>query len=149
MYITAAEYLSLTGRPASEASTYRLTIASKLLDARIGNYIIQDDGYKIDSSTWKVWWNGILTEISQAKKDAVKLWVSQMVSYLTDNNDSPPSNDQNVKLGRFSVGNNSNLNSIKLIPDSMNFVDSILVSSGIINRAVNMSRYKHGGEYEK
>lgn len=140
MYITATEYNTITGRPASEATTYRITVSSKLLDSRIGNYIIQDDGYKIDSSTWKIWWNGVLTELPTVQKDGVKLWTAQMISFLTDNNNNPPAKGKDIKLGRFSVDRNSS-NTISLnnpLPSEMSFADQILITSGIINKAVKM-----------
>lgn len=141
MYITSTEYNTITGRAASEATTYRITVASKLLDSRIGDYLVQVDGYKINSSTWKMWICGVLTEISQVKKDAVQLWVSQMVSFLTDNNNLPSSQTNNVRLGRFSIGKNigSGNSNTSQLPDEMSFADGILVSSGIIKRSVSMA----------
>lgn len=140
MYITATEYNTIIGRPATEATNYRITVSSKMLDSRIGNYLIQSDGYKINSSTWKYWWKGVLTEISLVQKDAVKLWVAQMISFLTDNNNLPANKSNNIKLGRFSVGKNiGSGSSLGVLPEQMEFADSILISSGIINRAVNMT----------
>lgn len=140
MYITATEYNTIIGRPATEATNYRITVSSKMLDSRIGNYLIQSDGYKINSSTWKYWWKGVLTDVPTVQKDAVKLWVAQMISFLTDNNNLPANKSNNIKLGRFSVGKNIGSGaSLGVLPEQMEFADSILISSGIINRAVNMA----------
>lgn len=138
MYITANEYNTLTGRSASEATTIRLTIACKMLDSRIGNYPVNDDGYKIDSDDWYVMYKGQYQTLHQSKIDAVKMWVAFMVSYLTDNNNNPPSTANNLKLGRFSVGKTSSSNNYTSLPNELGFADSILVSSGIINRKVGM-----------
>lgn len=141
MYVTSNEYLSITGRPASDATSIRINIASKLLDSRIGNYPIYDStGFKIKVSNNKfyIFGCGIDTEIHISKKQAVQQWVCQMISYLKDNNDKPPSQSDNVKLGRFSVGKSGAASKNTLIPDEMSFVDSILISSGIINRKVKM-----------
>lgn len=136
MYITATEYNTLTGRAASEATTVRLTIACKLLDSRIGNYPANSDGYKI-SSEWVVYdiRSCQYQTLHQSKIDAVQLWVATMVSFLADNNNQPPSVSNNLKLGRFSVGK-SNGNTNASLPGELNFADSILISSGIINRKV-------------
>lgn len=140
MYITSTEYGAITGRPVTEATTYRILVSCKLLDSRIGNYLIQSDGYKINSSTWKYWWKGVLTDVPLSQKDAVQLWVSQMVAFLTDNNDLPPNKSNNIRLGRFSVGKNMGASAaLGQLPEQLNFADSILVSSGIINRAVKMA----------
>lgn len=136
MYITSAEYNTLTGRPASECTSLRLMISCKSLDSRIGNYPINEDGYKIRDSDWVVMYKGQYQALHQSKIDAVKLWVATMISYLTDNNNTPPSQANNLKLGRFSVGKNSQNNSI--IPSELSFADSILISSGIINSKVVM-----------
>jgi hypothetical protein len=136
MYITSAEYNTLTGRPAAEANTIRLTIACKLLDSRIGNYPINTDGYKI-SSAWVLYDEGENIKLHQSKIDAVKMWVSMMVSYLTDNNNKPPSAANNLKLGRFSVGKAGTIGD-SFLPAELGYADSILVSSGIINRKVKM-----------
>jgi hypothetical protein len=138
MYITSAEYNELTGRESSECTSIRLNIACKLLDKRIGNYAIDTNtGWKINTD-WQVWDEGLYVDLNANQKEAVKLWVASMISYLADNNDSPPSNANNVRLGRFSVGkgNNSNSNNNTLLPESMGFIDGILVSSGIINLKV-------------
>ena len=152
MYITVTEYNTLTGRPAAEATTERLMIACKLLDARIGNYTINADGYKLFKSG-SYWYasnpnlenyynccciNGLYyIKLSNAKIDAVKLWTAKMISYLTDNNNNPPSSQKNIKLGRFSIGNNAGAaTSNNLIPDEMGYADSILITSGIINRKI-------------
>lgn len=144
MYITAAQYVTLTGRPIAEATTLRIMTACKLLDSRIGNYAIDTTGYKI-SSTWTVWDDGLDITISQAQKDAVQLWVATMISYLVDSSGLPPTTSQNVKLGRFSVGKNSSSGS--LLPDEMGFADNILVSSGLINRKVRSTKGIYRNEY--
>lgn len=136
MYITAVEYAILMGRDSEECTVSRLTIACKLLDSRIGNYPINDDGYKIRTSDWALMYKGQYQVLHQSKIDAVQLWVATMVSYLYDNNDAPPSSTNNLKLGRFSVGGNSSSSSF---PSELSFADSILVSSGIINRRVGVS----------
>ena len=136
-YITAVEYNDLTGKDASQATTNRLYLASKLLDSRIGNYPIFEDGWKINSD-WKVDVDGINMSLHQSKVDAVKLWVANMISYLYDNNDKPPGTATGVKLGRFSVsGTSSNSSNI---PDELSYIDSVLISSGIINRKVGRFR---------
>lgn len=139
-YVTAAEYNTLTGRPASEANEIRIMISSKLLDSRIGNYPIYEDGYKIKvvDSTFYVFLCSQDEEIHISKKNAVQMWVSEMISYLTDNNNKPPSQADNLKLGRFSVGKSGAANTGQLLPDSMSYVDTILISSGIINRKVTI-----------
>jgi hypothetical protein len=137
MYITAVEYAILTGRDSDECTIARLTIACKLLDSRIGNYPVNDDGYKIRTSDWVVMYNGQYQTLHKSKIDAVQLWVATMVSYLFDNNDTPPSSTNNVKLGRFSVGGNAP-SSYSSFPSELGFADSILVSSGIINRRVGV-----------
>ncbi len=145
MYITAAEYVSLTGRPIAEATTIRITMASKLLDNRIGNYAIDTTGYKITTPVWTVWDDGLDITLNTAKKDAVKLWVATMIGYLVDSGGLPPTTSQNVKLGRFSVGKASSSGS--LLPEEMGFADSILVTSGIINRKVRSTRGIYRNEY--
>ena len=135
MYITATEYNSLTGRPIADANTIRIMLACKLLDSRIGNYPINSDGYKI-SSNWVVY-DGENITLHQSKIDAVKLWVATMISYLTDNNNKPPSAANNLKLGRFSVGKAGTIGD-SFLPAEIGYADSILVSSGIINRKVKM-----------
>lgn len=137
MYITSTEYNTLTGRPSSEATTVRLTISCKILDSRIGNYPINDDGYKINTINWTVMYKGQYQILHQNKIDAVKLWVATMVSYLTDNNNKPPSAANNLKLGRFSVGKSSSSNNSKL-PGELSYADSILISSGIVNLKVGV-----------
>lgn len=134
MYINSTEYNTLTGRSSSECTTIRLKIACNLLDSRIGNYAINSDGYKIRSD-WTIFYKGQYQELHQSKIDAVQLWVATMISYLVDNNNNPPSAASNLKLGRFSVGKSTPSNSSNL-PSELGFADSILVSSGIINRKV-------------
>ena len=136
MYISSSEYNSLTGRVASECTDLRLTIACKLLDSRIGNYPIHSSGYKIRHD-WVVVIRGQNIILHVSKQKAVKMWVASMVSYLVDNNNNPPSQSNNLKLGRFSVGKDNSSSSTSL-PGELGFVDSILVSSGIINRKVKI-----------
>ena len=138
MYITSTEYNTYTNRPTSECNTLRLTIACKLLDSRIGNYPINSDGYKIRSSDFAIMYQGKYIILHQSKIDAVKMWVAAMISFLTDNNNQPPSNMNNLKLGRFSIGKSkSSTYSSITVPDELGIVDSLLISSGIINRKVN------------
>ena len=47
MYITSVEYESLTGKNAAEATDNRITMASTLLDSRIGNYPFNSSGWKL------------------------------------------------------------------------------------------------------
>jgi hypothetical protein len=130
-YITAIEYNTLTGRPVAEATTIRINLASKLLDSRLGDYPLHTDGNKIDSS-WRMYIRGYRVPINQAKRDAVKMWVAEMIAYLTDNNNKP-AGIKNVTLGRFSVGN-SNISSLSGgLPNELGYVDNILKDSGIIN----------------
>lgn len=136
-YITATEYNSLTGNAASQATSNRLYMASKLLDSRIGNYPIFEDGWKINSD-WKVDIDGLNMTLHTSKIEAVKRWVAAMVSYLFENGDKPPSTDSGVKLGRFSVSGTSS--SSTSVPDELSYIDSILVSSGIIN--LKVGRYR-------
>jgi len=134
MYITSSEYASLTGRAAAEATTVRIKIACKLLDSRIGNYPTYENGWKIDngSSTWYI---GNYTELTQDQKDAVQIWIAGMIEYFVVNG-TMSSNNDNIKLGRFSV--NKSKNSLgKTLPNEMNYYDTILVSSGLINRSIN------------
>jgi hypothetical protein len=138
MYITSSEYATLTGRAASEATTLRLKIACKLLDSRIGNYPTLSDGYKIRSSDFAIIYQGQYQILHQSKIDAVKMWVAVMISYLTDNGNKPPTVANNIKLGRFSVGKSTPSTSSNL-PGELGFADSILVSSGIINRRIKMA----------
>ena len=75
MYVTSSEYLEITGRPLSEATSIRINISSKLLDSRIGNYPIYDDtGFKIkvENSSFYVFGCGIDTEIHISKKRYIK-----------------------------------------------------------------------------
>lgn len=137
MYITANGYNLLTGRPTTECTTIRLRIACKLLDSRIGNYPANQDGYKINTNNWSIMIYGQYQILHQSKIDAVKLWVATMISYLTDNNNNPPTVANNLKLGRFSVGKNTPSNSTNM-PGELGFADDILISSGIINRKVGI-----------
>lgn len=138
MYITSTEYNEYTGRAASEATTLRITISCKLLDSRIGNYPINQDGYKINEN-FKIWNCGVLETLHQSKVDAVKMWCSKMVEslYINDNNPSSIKAD-NISLGRFSVGGKSNNLNVGTLPDEMAYVDNILISCGIINRRVKI-----------
>ena len=149
-YITASDYSLLTGRDSDEATIIRITKACKLLDARIGNYPVLTSGYKIDSSndTWRValdpgsdlesdiYVNWPYYNLTTGQKDAIKMWVAEMIMFLVQNNDSSPTSD-NLKLGRFSVSKNAK-KANTLIPEQMYYTDSILVESGIINRRVNV-----------
>lgn len=147
MYLTATEYNTYTGRAASEATTIRITTACKMLDSRIGNYQINQDGWKIDASgdTWYIYLpqqytyncsplNSIYNEVTIAQKQAIKMWVAGFIEQTVLYGTKPQSNN-NIKLGRFSVNNGSN-NNTQILPQNMGYYDSILISSGIINRRV-------------
>jgi hypothetical protein len=135
MYITSSEYANLTGRNSSEATTERINIACKLLDSRIGNYGTNSSGWKINDNS-SIWYVDVNTALTQDQKDAIKLWVSGMITALY-NNSNMSQNSNNVRLGRFSVSKGYN-SSQNILPDSMGFHDSILVSSGIINRRIDL-----------
>lgn len=153
-YITASEYASITGRASSEATTERRMLASKLLDARIGNYATWSTGYKIDnsSSTWYLktaFYNENLNyvgntinnkvEVSEAQKDSVQLWVAAMITELYNSSSNMAQSGSNVKLGRFSVGKGSSSNNPStILPQAMGYHDSILIDSGIIARKVEL-----------
>ena len=138
MYVTDIEYKSFTGRPSSEATTVRIRIASKLLDSRIGNHGVYDNGWKIDKNddiTWKI---DECYELTHDQMIAVKMWVSAMISALCDN-DNKPTTNKNVKLGRFSVGNSGGMGVFnQVLPEEINYHDSILISSGLIKRAIDI-----------
>lgn len=130
MYLTATEYNTYTGRTSSEATTLLIRQACKLLDSRIGIHGVYLNGYKIDtfsnSSNWYVDNYYIVTE---DQKEAVKMWVASMIQEMVINGITP-NNIDSVSLGRFSVKKVNN----RILPDSMGYVDSILISSGIIKR---------------
>lgn len=132
-YITATEYNNLTGRAAAEATTIRLNMASKLLDSRIGNYGTYSNGYKIDTSL-TTWYVNNFDALTTEQKEAVQMWTAEMVKSLVLNSDSASTNND-LRLGRFSVAKSQNSTG-KILPESMGYVDSILISSGIINRGV-------------
>jgi hypothetical protein len=136
MYLTASEYASLTGRSSTEATSIRINIACRLLDSRIGNYGTYNTGWKINNSS-STWYVNFSTALTADQKEAIKLWIAGMITYLflNDNNISSPA--KNIKLGRFSVGK-TNASTSKLLPDEMNQFDIILVSSGIINRGIGI-----------
>ena len=138
MYITAIEYKSFTGRPRSEATKVRIRIASKLLDSRIGNHGVYSNGWKIDKEDTYEWYVDDNTLLAHDQVIAVKMWVSVMVSCLYDNDNKPVTN-KNIKLGRFSVGNTGGSSIFnKVLPEEMAYQDSILTSSGIIKRAIDI-----------
>ena len=138
MYITDTEYKSFTGRPKSEATKVRIRIASKLLDSRIGNHGVYSNGCKIDKNSYDEWYIDNDTLLAHDQIIAVKMWVAVMVGCLYDNDNKPVTN-KNVKLGRFSVGNPGGSSIFnKVLPDEMAYQDSILISSGIIKRAVDI-----------
>ena len=122
MYITATEYATITGRDSSEAPAVRRKRASLYLDARVGYYERNDDGYKLD-----------LDGLTNYQKSAAQEWVAWMVAFLTDNNDSAPS-ASSLSLGRFSVTEHGQRN--QLVPEGMNLSDALLISSGLVNKAV-------------
>ncbi len=117
VYLTAAEYASITGRPEAEAEDRRIEQATQLLDARIGAYTRQDDGYKLEISA-----------LEAHKATAARTWVARMVAYLHDHDDEPPSGDA-VTLGRFSVRPSSS----GLLPAELRFADQQLVGAGLVN----------------
>lgn len=137
MYISAAKYSFLTGRDASEATLMRIRLACKMLDSRIGNHGTNTEGWKIDDSDSDTWYVDDYTEVTQDQKDSIEMWVAKMIETLYLNGDSP-STSKNVRLGRFSVGAGSS--STNNLPDEMSYYDSILVSSGIINRNIRLNR---------
>lgn len=137
MYITSIEYKSFTDRPSAEATKVRIRIASKLLDSRIGNYGTYSDGWKIDNSD-DTWYVNDTEQVTHDQKIAIQMWVSVMIGCLYDN-DNKPATNKNVKLGRFSVGNSGGSNIFnKVLPEEMAYHDSILISSGIIRRAIDI-----------
>jgi hypothetical protein len=121
MYITAAEYATITGHASTEATEARRKRASLMLDARIGYYDRNSDGYKLD-----------LDGLTNYQKDIVQDWVAWMVVFLTDNNDMSPS-AASVSLGRFSVTEHGQQGNP--IPEQMSLSDQMLESSGLVNRA--------------
>ena len=125
MYITAAEYATITGRDASEATAVRRKRASLYLDARIGYYERNDDGYKLD-----------LDGLTNYQKEAVQEWTAWMTVYLTDNGDLAPS-AASFSLGRFSVTEHGQKGQI--LPEEMNLVDEILASSGLVNKSAKLT----------
>lgn len=136
MYISAEKYAFLSGRDGSEATLMRIKLACKMLDSRLGNHGTYDDGYKIDSSDNDTWYIDDYTELTAEQKEAVEMWVAKMIQVLYENGDSP-STSKNVKLGRFSVGNASTSSNSNL-PSEMGYFDSILVSTGLINRNIRL-----------
>lgn len=127
MYLTADEYATITGRDEEEASTQRLKTSCMLLDARIGAYTTNEDGWKIDD----------VEELPVNQKDAVQRWVAQMVKYLFENDDQPPST-ASVTLGKFSVSKQTSRGAGMSVPDELGYEDSFLVSSGIVKRGINV-----------
>ena len=125
MYLTSNEYSEITGRLEAEATKQRIKLASMLLDARIGNYIHNSDGWKLD-----------LTTLENFKSNAVKQWVAYMIAYLFDNNDEAPVSSS-VTLGRFSAGMGSERKQA-VLPEQLNFADSVLISSGLVIRGVDV-----------
>ena len=137
MYVTDVEYKSFTGRPSAEATKVKIRLASKLLDSRIGNYGTYENGWKIDISEdpWEV--DGC-QELTHDQMIAVKMWVSGMISVLHDGNNKPATS-KNVKLGRFSVGDSGGMSVFnQVLPEEINYHDSILISSGLIKRAIDI-----------
>ena len=124
-YLTANEYNDITGRSQVEATDFRIKKASMLLDARIGNYIPDEKtGMKLDVKSLPI-----------HQRDAAKAWVAQMVAYLFDNGDSAPS-AASITLGRFSVTERGQQG--RILPESLGFVDALLVSSGLVRRGVRV-----------
>lgn len=133
-YIDAATYASLTGKDASEATDARLKLASRLLDNRIGNYIRIDDsdsdynGFKLNLDKLKSW-----------QKEAVQQWVAWMVSALYANGDAPDTFQQ-IRLGRFSVTENSE-DENNTLPNQVKYADMLLRDAKIINTQVRSRRF--------
>lgn len=130
-YLSVTEYNAYTGRSASEANDRRLTMASKLLDTRIGIYSRQTsgtyEGYKLD-----------LDDLFDYQVEAVKTWVAWMTAALYLNNDSPGTFQQ-IRLGRFSVTEESSQSDL---PDSVLWADYQLKDANLINRRVKSRPYK-------
>ena len=99
-------------------------MASSLLDSRIGNYPFNSNGYKLN-----------IDNLVVVQSRAVKLWVSQMVSYLFDNDDETPDAD-NITLGRFSASGQSS----SILPRGMQYADTLLSNAGLIKRGVSISK---------
>lgn len=122
MYLTAAEYEQLTARDQLDASEARIRRASMLLDARLGNWRVNADGWKLNLATLP------LNQVS-----AVKEWTAQMIAFLADNSDLPPSS-ATLSLGRFSVTEHGQKE--RILPEALLFADSLVVSCGLIRRGV-------------
>ncbi len=131
MYLTAIEYNTYTGRPSSEATTLLIRQACKLLDSRIGNHAVYTNGYKINTAS-STWYFDDVYIVTADQKEAVKMWVASMIQEMVING-SAVNNIKGVSLGRFSVQKGSS-SSNQILPSSMGYVDSILISSGIIKR---------------
>ncbi|MBN2545693.1 MAG: hypothetical protein WC346_19490 [Methanogenium sp.] len=131
MYLTATEYNTYTGRPSSEATTLLIRQACKLLDSRIGNHGIYSNGYKIDTTN-STWYVDNYYIVTTDQKEAVKMWVASMIQEMVING-TTVNNIKGVSLGRFSVQKGSS-SSNQILPSSMGYIDSILISSGIIKR---------------
>lgn len=138
MYIDAATYQEFTARDnASEATDVRVKTASRLLDSRVGNHVRIDDsdsdydGYKLD-----------LDSLKSYQKEIVQSWVSWMVAALYLNGDKP-STFANIKLGRFSVTENSGDENNE-IPEQVRYADMQLKDAGLINIKVRTNRYTNG-----
>ncbi len=130
MYINLDEYNQITGRPIIEATPSRIKRASYLLDARIGNYINQYDGWKLDLTDTDC--------VTAHQANIVKEWVAYMIAFLFDNNDSSPMSG-NIKLGRFSFSGKEDSQSSSLIPEELQYADVILAGSGLVKRRVKLS----------
>ena len=113
VYITSSEYNTYTGRSATEAATYRIAVASRMLDARIVNEKMLDED-EMD----------LLTEEQQY---AVKYWVSCMVAFLYDNKDRQPDKTY-VRLGRFEQRNNTGSTTLF---GGLAFADKLLQQAGL------------------
>ena len=133
-YIDAATYASLTGKDASEATDARLKLASRLLDNRIGNYIRIDDsdsdynGFKLNLDKLKSW-----------QKEAVQLWVAWMTAALHVGGDAPDTFQQ-IRLGRFSVTENS-VTENSTLPNQVKYADMLLRDAKIINTHVRSRQF--------
>ncbi|MFA6711920.1 MAG: hypothetical protein WCS33_04355 [Candidatus Caldatribacteriota bacterium] len=134
MYLTSIEYNTYTGRPSSEATPLLIRQSSKLLDSRIGIHGVYSNGYKIDTfSSATNWYVDNYYIVTEDQKEAVKMWVASMIQEMVISGSISSSNIDSISLGRFSVKKGSS-SSNQILPSSMGYVDSILISSGIIKR---------------
>lgn len=115
VYVTPAEYLTYTGRAETEATTMRIAYASRLLDSRVSacNMLDTDE----------------MAELSEEQRYAVKSWVSWMVAWLLDNNDTQP-NMVHVRAGRYEERNNTGTVTFY---GHIKLPDRLLAQAGLLN----------------